>query len=278
METGSDRKKRGFGTPAVGMLGLVLSLALGLSGCTEIIDALDVEMPAGQYVIWITASQDTYSSCGRTAGCEEGDLTFGRHGFLVVAEGILGHKRTYVNYDVSWLPEGTVVEEAHFELYHPAKTEDGQTDDISMSVAAIFDAPWTETTLSWNNPPVQGVGTPIGASSLQLRSLDWSRSSELKGTIQRAIDNPGTFDGFDIHLAPRFFNTQFEKGFYSTNYTNRARDDFDRAPRLLMKVTIPAGSPSPQLLFPTSVVNAGATVRYLSQSGTEYPEAWDVTP
>lgn len=258
------------------LLPILLLSGLAQTGCDEITGIVDGRGGADSYVFWITATQDSYISCGRTASCEEGDLNFGRHGFLVVAEGPLGHKRSYLDFRLPDFPEGTVIDEAHIELYHPSQREDGSTDDISMFIAPLIGTGWSENSLTWNDRPDPGSSVPTGAINLALKSFDWSSTTDMSSTIQQAVDATSDLRGFMINIGPQF-GSHVEKGFYSTNYTNRSRDDFDRAPRLMLKVTLPAGSPYPSTILPPGLADNNATISYQFRSGTAYPEDWDVS-
>ena len=260
-------------------MALVMTLGVVTSGCEELLSTLG-PTESQQYVYWITASEDTYASCGRTAACEEGDLNFGRHGFLAVAAGPLGYKRSYIDFALPDFPEGTIVDYAKLEMYHPGQNEDGAGDNITLSAGAIFGSDWSESTLTWNMRPDVGASAPSGNIPIYLRPQDWSGSSNISNAMQQAIDDVMNFQGFVVNVGPSFFSQQIEKGFYSTNYTLRTRDDMDRAPRLLLKVTVPAGSGLAGSFLPTGFVNGpgGAPVNYRFVSGTEFPATWEVTP
>ena len=145
-----------------------------------------------------------------------------------------------------------------------------------MSVAPLFGPTWSEAGLTWNDRPDPGSSVPTGGISLPLKSFDWSATTNVAGTIQQAIDGASDFQGFMINIGPQF-GQHVEKAFYSANYTNRHRDDFDRAPRLLLKVTLPAGSPHPSTFLPAILTDNSATIVSRFESGDMYPEAWDVS-
>ena len=263
----------------IGLLVAVTLVAVGATGCEELLSTIGTD-GSSEYVYWITASEDTYASCGRTAGCEEGDLNFGRHGFLAVAAGQLGTKRAYLDFVLPSFPEGTTVEYAKIELFKPGKNEDGAGDDMRLAIGTVRSGDWSESTLTWNDRPDPGASAGAGEFELKLRPQDWSPSTNFFHLMQQIVDDPSTFNGFVISVAPQFFGQQIEKGFNSTNYFGRAGDDLDRAPRLLLKVTLPQGSPSPATFLPTGLIGGlgSASVAWRYQAGTEFPANWDVSP
>src|SRR5690606_18288515 len=174
-----------------GLLALVALVVL-LPGCT-ILTTSEEEGPTGTSNIvymWIGANADAFTWCSfQTAGCPYGDANFGRNGTLAVAYTQLDLKRTYVNFDLPGLPDGTEVTEAYLELYHGGKNEDGRTDDIDIPVALVPSA-WDPMTITHNNQPFQH--TPAGFTTLNLKSQAWSGTVNISSQVSGLFANPTT--------------------------------------------------------------------------------------
>lgn len=256
--------------------------ALFAGGCNLIKDAAPAQPGAsGTICFWIAADKDTYASFGRTG--EEGDLNFGQHGTLPVATGPSGRKRTYLNFARPTFPEGTEILFAKMELFHPGKNEDGTSDDISLDVATIRTEPWSPATLTWNNRPDRGM-SHMTEFPLVLRSQAWSGSGNIKGFIEDMFNNPSSHYGFMIGLPDGFFAKQVEKGFYGNNDIRRKQDDLGLSPRLLMKVKLPAGKTTSDVMMPflptdndlKNLPRPVTMVRFVQAD--EFPSDWKVSP
>lgn len=188
---------------------------------------------SGTVVIWVSADQDTYISCGRTFACEEGGLNFGRHSPLAVAGWDLARKFPFVHFELPPLPAGTEILEAYLELNHNAQREDGQTDDIKIPVS-MPGTPWDAMTLTWNNN--QSTPSVGGAYNICLRSFAWSGSPNIAADIQGQQE----YDAF-LRWAYPTATPPIEKGFASANDSSRTEDDLGLAPRLLIRAQLPPG-------------------------------------
>ncbi|MFC1794471.1 DNRLRE domain-containing protein [Planctomycetota bacterium] len=225
--------------------------------------------PKGEtYCLWISADKDTY------VWAERPDSEFGREGYLPVA--YLGSlKRSFVHYHLPQLPPGTQIDEAYMELYHPARNGDGTTDNINIRVHRAS-RDWNPHTLTWNNAEPY---TQACEFRIQLRSQAWCGSDMIKQFIEPMFRNPNNNHGFVLHYSG-YANRGIEKAFYSNNYT-RTLDR--RAPRLLVKITLPAGKTINDVIVPplpwdtdlnTSPGSEPGMLR--SNPGKDWPDEWNV--
>jgi hypothetical protein len=188
---------------------------------------------SGSIVMWVSADQDTYISCGRTSACEEGNLNFGRHSPLAVAGWDLARKMPFIHFRLPELPTGTKILETYIELYHNGRNEDGRTDDLKIPVARP--APWDAMILTWNNSA--NTSSTAGAYNICLRSLAWSGSPNIAGDIQGKQE-------YDVFLSWAYPGSTppIEKGFASDNDFSRTQNNLGLAPRLLVKAQLPPGT------------------------------------
>jgi hypothetical protein len=216
------------------------------TGCDIIEDVIDIEngTGAGTLYYWITTDADTYVECTFSGGgCSGGDFDHSGYDFITVANSQLSLKRAYVNFPGVQFPQGTVIEEAYFELYHSGKNEDGKTDDLQLDVNRVRTA-WNAGTITYFNQPIQpGHG---GEFQLKLESQNWSGTNNMAGAMQQDLGSPN-FQGFLI----TYHNAVpgIEKGFHSGNHRSRTLNDLGLAPRLLLKVTLPSGFDSDDVLI-----------------------------
>lgn len=243
----------------------------------------EMQPETGTVFLWLGADKDATVSCGRPGdGCPDGNNNFGLHGFLTVEGRILGIQRIYTHFDLPTFPEGTVIEEAYFEMFHPAAREDGMTDDVKIPVT-LANARWNPRTITWNNQP-----NPVTAGSINtinLNSQDWSGTGNIAGTVRSWLANP---DG--NHGLVTFWNTSMSpgiaKGFYSINDIRRRIDDLGPAPRLVMKITLPDGATTNDIVLspflqpdhdlPTQPGQAITMLEVSTGEGGNFPAAWDV--
>jgi len=219
---------------------------------------------------------DTYVSCGRTSGCDEGDLNFGQHGDLVVALWQLAAKRTYIHFLIPNVPQGTQVLEAYLELYHPGEREDGYSDDVSIPFQEATEE-WTPMELTWNNQP---PFSPSGRHYIDLKSQSWAGSDNISDMVQGYFDDPSSHKGIVVYWSN--VAIPLEKGFYSNNYIGRTASDMGLSPRLLAKIKLPPGKSISNVTLPPlpSATDLGfpgqqvLMMRYAT--GTDWPDDWDV--
>ncbi len=227
------------------------------------------------WCLWIGADMDTYVSCGRSAGCDEGDLNFGQHASLVVALWELAAKRTYIHFLIPNVPQGTEVLEAYLNLYHGGKNEDGHSDDVSTPFQEATEA-WTPMELTWNNQP---SFSPGGRHYIDLKSQAWSGSDNISDMVRGYFDDPSSHKGIVVYWSN--VAIPIEKGFYSNNYTGRKADDLGLSPRLLVKIKLPSGKTINDVTLPplsadTDLDFAGQQVLMMRYSpGSDWPEDWD---
>jgi hypothetical protein len=255
------------------------ALALSsLLGC-EIPSFGGDEEAKGTVFLWISSDKDTYVSCGAAGPpCPEENLTFGTHGTLAVAKNGVGVKQIYVHFGLPTLPEGTVLEEAYLELYHPAQNEDGQTDDVDIPVARAS-AAWSPEQVSWATQP--DTSLTGGEATINLRSTDWSGTEDIVTLVDDWYANPGSNHGFRIYWNG---TPGIEKGFYSNNDINRKVDDLGLAPRLLIRMELPEGKTTSDMTLPALPTDndlsfpAGEEILMVRfAGGTDWPNSWKVT-
>jgi len=257
---------------------LLLCLSLLLLSSCRILNPpstqSEAELISDTVFIWISSDQDTYISCGRTAGCEEGDLNFGRHSPLAVARRILSKKLSFVHFTLPNLPSGSEISEAYLELNHNAQNEDGETDDINIPFTYPSSA-WQAMTLSWNNAGSNRSPTSH-VSHICLRSMDWSGSPNIAGDVQGKSE-------FDVLLYWKpSAQPPIEKGLASNNDFSRKQNDLGIAPRLLLRIQLPPGA---SLMSETSMtfqpnedlgrLDQPVTMS-IAEGGVDWPVAWDV--
>jgi len=251
---------------------------LGLSGLVfiscGILPTGTGDEESGTVYLWIGADKDTYVSA------RESNRNFGGNGFLVVAgnQDLSIIKRSYVHFLIPNLPEGTEIEEAYLELYHPGKNEDGKRDDISIPVVRAVKN-WSPLTMTYDDQPNSFPSSH--EFSLNLRSQAWSGSDDIVSLVRQIFDNPDTFHGF-VLFWPDVQLLGIEKGFYSNNSQDRTAGDMGRSPRLLVKVTLPDGKSTDDITLPpfpsdNDLEFDGQDVQMLRYAGgDDWPEDWNV--
>ena len=210
-------------------------VAMASAGCALLPPPPGVPL-TGVVALWISADQDAYISCGRTASCEEGDLNFGRHSPLAIAAWDLGRKKPYVHFDLSALPANAEIIEAFVELNHNAEREDGRSDDNLKIPAARPAAPWDAMVLTWNNSVDRT--SMAGPQCVKLRSRAWSSTANVAADIRGKTE-------FDLFLSwnyPGGDPRPIEKGLASNNDFSRRQNDLGIAPRLLVRAVLPPGT------------------------------------
>ena len=241
------------------------------------------EPHTGTVFLWLGADMDAHVSCGRPGdGCPEGNTNYGLHGTLPVAGSILAIKRIYVHFSMPTFPAGSVLEEAWFEMFHPGTREDGMTDDVKIPVT-IAAGPWLPRTITWNNQP--NANTAGSISTIKLNSAEWSSTGNIRQTVGGWINDPDSNYGL-VTFWNTNMNPGIEKGFYSINDIRRRLDDMGPTPRLLMRVRLPDGATSNDIVLPPFLApghdlptQPGQPITMLEVSpgeGGNFPSAWRV--
>ncbi len=225
---------------------------------------------SGTVFLWIGADKDTW------IWQQSPDNSWGQDGYVRIAYAN-DIKRGYVHFPIPDLPEGTTIDEAYLELYHPGKNSDGQTDDIEIDVQRM-NFEWSPSELTWNNQP---AFTAAAQFTIDLRSQAWSSSDDIVTMIRDIFDDPANFHGFTIFWQ-RNAGFNIEKGFSSNNY-DRTADDMKKAPRLLVKITLPDGKSTDDISLPPLIDDndldfpAGTEILMLRYSGgNSWPDSWEV--
>lgn len=241
---------------------------------------------AGQIVhLWVSAYQDAYVHCSYDNQAVSHTQNYGTSFDLRVQNDAFGESRTYVQFDYPELPEGTVVEEAYFELYHAGAREDGQTDDISLYAVRPQQA-WDSATINYGNQPIPG-GAVSNEFRMRLNSQDWSGSQNIAPLVVPQIFDPATNNGFMVYW-PFGQSPRINKGFYSLNNFRQtfapAIAGMSFAPRMLLRVRLPAGTSVNDIggvmEHPFDVYNdlgrLARPPRAIAFVGSQFPTNWQV--
>ena len=240
---------------------------------------LDIEMGDEVY-LWISSDKDSYVSCGPPSGnCPEQNFNFGTNSSLVVANSAVAIKKSYVHFTLPNLPSGSQIKEAYLELYHSGKNEDGKSDNILIPVGLASDD-WSPMTLTYANEPNRSF--PSEEFSIKLRSQDWSGTQNISRLIQELIFTSKEFRGFQLYWP--YQSQGIEKGFYSNNYIGRTVGDMGLAPRLLIKLTLPASKTVADISLPQQLPSDTdlnfpgqlVTMMQFVTGGNNWPASWDV--
>lgn len=264
---------------------IVLSTIFLLSlGCESLLSPQsETPQPAvsGTVYLWVAADKDAYVSCGFPGSggvCPEENLNYGAHGELVVSRSTLGIKIAYVHFLLPHLPEGTRILESYLELYHPGQQEDGQTDDVRIPVVNAT-APWHPATLTYANQP--NIFGASGEFDIRLRSRAWSGSRDITDIVTPHFNNRSRFYGFAFWW-PFGKNPPIEKSFYSNNDSRRTASDLGLSPRLLVKIELPAGKSTDDIVLPPLSAdndlpfNGQEVLMLRFASGSNWPAGWNV--
>lgn len=252
---------------------------LGTAGC-ELLS--DVELPgetlgpSGRVHLWLGADRDAWVSAGAR---EPQEANYGGSNDLRVGFALNGDTvtRTYVNFTLPILPEGTTVEAAHLNLYHPATRGDGTPDEIDIPVMTAPE-PWSPMVVTAANT---SPFTPGFTTSLALESDAWCGTGDLSALVADAIANPDSFHGFVLYWNATA-GQDAQKAFWSNQHQSRTVESLGLAPRLLMRITLPAGANMSDIQMPSMLpadtdLSFGVAVNILeTRPGDAWPEDWDV--
>lgn len=263
------------------LLLLTTFLALALGSCEQLTSpgSISTGVASDSVCLWLAADKDAFVSCGRTASCEEGDQNFGRHGTLVAAHWELGRKQTYMHFTIPTLPPGTEIIDAYIELYHSGRNEDGKRDDIDIPMMRAA-APWSPMTITWRNQPNTDPLTQV--SYIRLRSQAWSGSPNVISLVRPWFERPADNYGMLLYWRSNL-GLGIEKGFYSNNDIRRTQTDPGLAPRLLVRIKLPAGKTTNDITLPflpadTDLDQPRPVTTLLFRQGGTWPVDWNVAP
>jgi len=233
--------------------------------------------------LWIAAVKDASidsTEPSRNSGCDP-ELRVGFLGEL--------NRRTYVDFRLPQLPKGSEINEAYLNLYHPANRADGTTDNVNVPVGRTS-FPWGDPSkLTWANS-----NTPSSLQAefrIDLKSQAWSGSQNIKDLVKDLMDRPGQSEGFIIHFESPELRGQ--KSFYSNNHSSRTPTSLGLAPRLLLRVHLPARATAADITLPplSALNDLGDVVRRSenpppdsvlmvevedARKSGPWPPAWDV--
>src|SRR5205807_7695717 len=200
------------------------------------------------------------------------------------------YAKSFVKFQLPHLPAGTKVDEAYFEMFHSGTTEDGTDDNTRFNVSPVG-VQWRADSITWNNSPdMRAVSAGLNPWSVILHSNDWCGTTNIASTITTWFDDSTKNTGFRVELGDQ---KNFYKSFYSNNSFIGARNSGGRtdstlgkAPRLLVKIELPAGKTTADLqwgtLLPDNDITQGIftqTYNYVLMasyySGTpDFPTGW----
>lgn len=250
-----------------------LAFAFSFASC-DLVETISTST-SNTYYLWLSADADTYVECfvGPGGGCAGGDINHAGSQQLVSAAVGGTRKRIYVNFPKPSFPQGTVIEEAYFELYHSGKNEDGKSDNISLNVTRV-PITWTASEVTYNDQPLEPGN--FGEFYLKLESQAWSGSDNIAYAMSQAYLESQPFEGFAVDI-PRP-EPGYEKGFYSSNHPSNSLGDPGFAPRMLMKVTLPEGAVVSDIqLRDFNSDSAGSQIfSFLFRNGNQWPSDWEI--
>ena len=119
-----------------------------------------------------------------------------------------GRKHSLIEFDLSSIPLGTVIDSAFLSLYHDTNSVEGSHINISGTNAGFVQRiiePWNESTVTWNNAP----NTTLQNQVLIPQSINPTQNYEniiVTALVQDMLDNPNSGFGFKIKLQiPNFY-------------------------------------------------------------------------
>lgn len=95
--------------------------------------------------------------------------------------------RSFLGFDISTIPENSLIKNAHLKIYHEASSTDAQNLEVYE-----LDSDWTERGITWDNQPLasnkvteMGVGNVSGYLYLNLTELvtDWYEQTKINNGI-----------------------------------------------------------------------------------------------
>ncbi len=245
---------------------------------------------SGVVYMWIAPAADT------KIDSDQPDMNFSDAGDNTIARyHIPGtqawHVTSYVKFLLPQLPPDTKVDEAYFELYHSGTTEDGTPDNTRFMVSPVG-VWWNAKTVTWNNGPDRGTVTsgvnPIGVI---LHSNDWCGTPNIADTLVHWMADTSWNTGFRVTLSDP---QNWYKSFYSNNSfigannkDGRTDSTVGRAPRLLMKIELPQGKTTKDIIFPQlppdmdiklGPYTAAHGIVWMADyaTGVDWPQSWNV--
>ena len=257
-------------------------VSASLSGCS--LPVTPVTPSSGTVYMWIGASADTKIDADYPDMnfYKAGDLTFARNH---LAGASAWYAKSFVKFQLPVLPAGTKIDEAYFEMYHSGTTEDGTTDNTEFLVSPVG-RQWRADSITWNNSPDRGTpSVAVNPIHAKLHSNDWSGTGDITNLIKSWFDDSTRNTGFRIEIGD---HQNFYKSFYSNNsYLGAKNSDgrnlnsMGKAPRLLVKIELPPGTSTSDILFsgiiPDNDITAIAFRQAQYMSGTpDFPVNWSV--
>jgi hypothetical protein len=251
---------------------LTLLCCILYSSCDLVNDVVNTQVSSGTLFYWISSDADTYVECSNTTGaCTGGEVDHSGYDFVAVSHTPNDIKRAYINFPKPAFPPGTVINEAYFELYHSGKNEDGKRDDILLDVNRVH-KDWNAGLVTYANQPIPtGNG---GEFYMKLESQNWSGTTDIGTQMQQDIITNDDFNGFLVSI--QSFDPGYDKGFHSPQTRTRTLTDLGLAPRLLLRVTLPAGFTTNDVQFNTTHTDGlgGSYVGFRFRSGGSWPADW----
>jgi hypothetical protein len=208
---------------------------------------------SGTVYMWIAPYTDTKISSENPDMNykNSADLTAGR---ADIPGNVSNYQVSYIKYLMPFLPDSTQILESYFEVYHSGQTEDGTTDDVYLNLSEVG-VKWNADSVTWNHGPDGGKFTP-GANpmKIKLHSQDWSGTTDITPLVKRLIADTASNTEFRLTIGDQ---RNFFKSFYSNNDYHGNGNDAHRsdstlglAPRILIKIVLPAGKTTKDIYYP----------------------------
>jgi hypothetical protein len=244
----------------------------GAGGVTPIM--VDQSDGSSSVWLWISAVKDTHVIA-------QVDANYGGTTTMSVA-GVgpraFEVKRSYIQFYLPGVPDGTVVEAAYLNLFHGGTREDGQTDELSLHVQRAS-APWNVFELTAANEPPFSPGFEFGVN---LRSAAWSGSGDISSLVANMFLDPSLDNGFIVHTLGGPGGVRIDKGLSANQDPTTGPGGMPRTPRLLVLVTLPRGATTDDIVLPplpadTDISTFGVPpVMVRAAPGTALPAEWEV--
>lgn len=246
---------------------------------------------SGTVYMWIAPYTDTkISSESPDMNYKNtGDLTAGR---ADIPGSVTNYQVSYLKFLMPFLPDSTQIVESYFEVYHSGKTEDGTTDDVYLNLSEVG-VKWNADSVTWNHgPDGKQYVTGVSPMKIKLHSQDWSGTTDITPLVKRLIADTASNTGFRLTLGDQ---QNFFKSFYSNNDFHGIGNDAHRsdstlglAPRILIKIVLPAGKTTKDIYYPSLPVDTDIKLGHFTmtrgyvwmanyRSGTaDWPSDWGV--
>ena len=171
----------------------------------------------------IPPSADTFTSSAKPT------VNYGSFGYLTVGSG----ENTYIGFNFSSVPAGSVVTKATLRLYVDSVITGGQ-----FNVYALSSSPaWTELTLNYNCAPLLGAEASSSSTAVSSASLNNFVQIDITPAVQNWLNNPSSNNGLALVLVGN-------KGLFS--FDSKESIITSHEPELEIELEGVPGQPGPQ--------------------------------